>query len=64
MPRKKIIDIEIEKAIMELLFKEDRHMSIKEISEILGKYPKLKRSPQVILRHLENLKKKGEIIEK
>lgn len=64
MARKKIIDTEIEKAIIDLLYKEDRHMSNKQISERLNKDYDIKRSPQVILRHLENLKNKGKIIEK
>ena len=55
MPRKKIIDKEIEKSILDLLFHEDRHMSIKEIVERLEKDYKIERSPQIILRHLENL---------
>ena len=64
MPRIKILDKEIEKAITDLLYKEDRYMSTKEITERLKKEYNIKRSPQVILRHVENLKKDGKIKEK
>lgn len=61
--RKKIEDTEIEKAILNLLTKESRSMTVKEITEKLAK-KNIKRSPQIILRHIENLKKQDKILEK
>ena len=64
MTRKKIIDIEIEKAIINLLYKEDRYMSISKITKKLEEDYDIKRSPQVIKRHLLLLQDKGKIMEK
>ncbi len=61
--RNKIKDKELEKAILELFEKESRSMTLKEITERLAK-TKMKRSPQIILRHIENLVETRKIKEK
>ena len=53
--RKKIYDKELENKIFELLSKENRSMSIREIKIKLEEKYEIKRSPQIILRHLEIL---------
>ncbi len=64
MPRKKIIDDKIEKAIEEILANAGYSMSIREVTKTLKDKYNIKRSPQIVLRHLERLKKDDIIIEK
>lgn len=63
MMKKKIISKEIEDKILKILEKENRGMSIKELKEKLEKDHQIKKSPQIVLRHLTSLKEKGEISE-
>lgn len=59
----KMINKKIEDSILELLEKRIRSMSIKEITEELEKNYNIKKSPQIIKRHLKSLIDKGEIKE-
>ena len=61
--RKKINDKELENKILELLSTENRSMSTREIKKKLEERFEIKRSPQIILRHLKNLEKTKKIIE-
>jgi len=61
--RKKIEDKLLEKKIIELLEKEESSLSIREITKKLTDYYKIKRSPQIVLRHIENLLKTKKLIE-
>jgi DNA-binding transcriptional ArsR family regulator len=61
--KKKIVSKELEGKVLEILGRESRGMSIKEIKEKLEKDYKIKISPQVVLRHLLSLKEKGKILE-
>jgi len=61
--RKKINDKELENNILELLSTEYRSMSTREIKKKLEERFEIKRSPQIILRHLKNLEKTKKIIE-
>lgn len=54
--------VEIEEAIMEILGKENRSISIREIKLRLERFG-IRKSPQIIKRHLEVLIKKGKILE-
>jgi len=60
--KKKIKDPELEEAILFLLGDTNRALSISEIKKTLDKVG-IKRSPQVIYRHLKTLKKKKKILE-
>jgi hypothetical protein len=62
--KKKIYDKQIEDKIDKLLENEKRFLSIREVTKILKEKYNLKRSPQIIKRHLESLVKKGKIIKK
>jgi len=62
--RKKIIDDDLLGRIEELLEWESRAMSIKEITKQLFEKYDIKRSPQVVLRHLKILKHKNRIGER
>lgn len=59
--RKKINDGNIERAILKLLDVENRFISIREITKLLDEKHNIKRSPQVIKRHIEGLVKKKKI---
>ena len=61
--KKKIISEKLEEKILEILGKESRGMSIKEIKERLEMEHNIKVSPQVVLRHLISLKEKEKISE-
>lgn len=54
---------EIREAILDLLQDSIRTMSIKEITEALEKRYGIKKSPQIIKRHLELLIKRGDVKE-
>ncbi|HDZ61159.1 MAG TPA: hypothetical protein ENH46_05625 [Candidatus Pacearchaeota archaeon] len=60
---KKTQNEEIEMAILELLQNKIRSMSIRELTNELEKDFKIKRSPQIIKRHLKSLIEKGDIRE-
>lgn len=59
--KKEIKNEKLEKAILEILEKEKRSMSIREITNELKKRYEIKFSPQIVKKHLEYLKEKGEI---
>ncbi len=63
MPRKKIIDKEIEEAVVRILAHTSYALSIKGLTKKLDDEYNIKRSPQVVLRHLEKLEKEGKIKE-
>ena len=54
--RKKYINEELIEKIDEILRYENRPMSIKNIVSQLHKYYEIKKSPQIVLRHLNILK--------
>lgn len=60
--RKKIEEPEVEEKILEILEWRRSALSIKQITEKLEENYGIKRSPQIVKRYLENLKRKGKII--
>lgn len=54
---------EIEMAILELLENRIRTMSIREITKELERTYKIRKSPQIIKRHLQTLIDRGDIQE-
>ncbi len=61
---KKPIAEEIEKMIDEILYMENRSMSIREITNRLEEDYGVKLSAQTVLKHLKSLKKKKKVMEK
>lgn len=61
--RKKIFDENLKQKIQEILTVENRSMSIREIKNKLYELYEIKRSPQIILRHLIQLKKENKVNE-
>jgi len=64
MPKQKIYSKQLEKNILDLLELENRYLSIRFITMALKERYDMKYSPQVVKRHLENLKNKGKILGK
>ncbi len=61
--KKRIEDPSIEEKLLEILGSTRKFISVANITALLYKEYKIKRSPQVIRRHLEKLKKEGKIIQ-
>lgn len=61
--KKKIDDKELKERIVEILSKENRGMSIREIKLKLNERFEINRSPQIILRHLKDLEKDKKVYE-
>lgn len=61
--RRKIVNNRLKKSILEILGEAKYGMSINSITDIINNKYKIKVSPQVVKRHLDELKEEGRIEE-
>lgn len=64
MAKRKLTNEDIEDMLDEILYSEYYAMSIREVTKKLYEDYKIKLSPQIVLRHLNSLKKRKKVQEK